>query len=73
LDALEALFDESEFPATTAELNDALGDRELELAESQYTVREVLAAVEGDSYDSASDVHTRREIVRARLNERLFV
>ena len=48
-----------EYPTTTDDLRGAYGDRTVETQDGSSTLKDVLEAVDGESYDSADDVRDR--------------
>ncbi|WP_424020022.1 DUF5789 family protein (plasmid) [Halorientalis pallida] len=54
--ALDAALDAESYPLPAADLLDAHGDREIEHASGADTLRSILDAHDGETYDSAAEV-----------------
>lgn len=57
-DCLDGCLERQQYPATTAELIAAHGDRTIELQDGTETVGEVLGRLDDQTYDQADDVYT---------------
>ncbi|MFB6155487.1 MAG: DUF2795 domain-containing protein [Haloferacaceae archaeon] len=57
-DCLDGCLERQQYPATSAELISAHGDRTIELQDGTETVGEVLARLDDQTYDHADDVYT---------------
>lgn len=52
---LEAVLEESDYPATSVDLIDAFGHQEIEARSDSYTLEELLEPVDEGSYDSPEE------------------
>jgi len=66
-DEFEAILEEHEYPTTTDELVEALGDREATVRGSRRSIGDLLAPVDDETHESAADVRDR---IRKQLRRR---
>jgi len=67
LDELEAILEEHEYPTTTDELVEALGDREAAVRGNRRSVGDLLGTLDEETHESPADVRDR---IRNQLRHR---